>query len=580
MVFKIASSTSKRGKRPGNEQILNRQRYSRECHRWQTFAWTGLSILFTALPTLLWTALPTRAAERIEFSYGLLEFYLPVDSLETYAHTGKVDSKLAFYFQFLDSATEAQVRNALQLSYQISPWQLSQMLYAPIGEESLQNLGALIQTDSRQNGFYAMRSALIQSAADPNGLSVLGFLKHFPTRSVNINVSLVLKLAEHISKFATLTEETIKEIQVQAQATAAEEGAMNLVSLPSLQEQGSFQFTKQTLALRDEHRNRDIPTDLYIPIFGEALPSSIPVVVYSHGYGETRATAAPYLELLASYGFIVIAPEHVGSNYQFQQDLLTGLTNESFAASEFVDRPLDISYVLDILEQKNASEFGNRLNLQQVGAVGHSFGGYTVMILGGARVDFQQLQEQCEQDFLVRSLDNALLLECRALELETNPQYTELLTSGQLRDSRIQSVVAANPVAGAILDQQSLSQINIPILLFGGGDDPVTPLILEQLHAFNQLTTTDKYLVVVDNAAHDPEITELVDRFLLPSNLAKENEELTAFLTHLRSVGLGFMQVYVAGRSEYQPYLQSSYVDSLSVSPFNFSMIRSFPSQK
>lgn len=562
----MAFSTSKRGNRSGNGQISNRQRYPRECYGWQTFAWAGLSILCMTSPT--------QAAERIEFSYGLLEFYLPVDSLEIYAQTGEVDSELAFYFQFLNSATEAQIRDALQLSYQISPWQLSQMLYAPIGEESLQNLGALIQTDSRQNGFYAMRSALIQSAADPNGLSVLGFLKHFPTQSVNIDVSLGLKLARHISKFAALTEKTINEIQVQSQAAAATEGSVNLASLPPLHEQGPFQFTKQTLALRDEHRNRDIPTDLYIPAFGESMPSSIPVVVYSHGYGETRATAAPYLELIASYGFVVVAPEHVGSDYQFQQDLLIGLTNESFAASEFVDRPLDISYVLDILERKNFSEFGNRLNLQQVGAVGHSFGGYTVMVLGGARVDFRQLQDQCQQDFLVRSLDNALLLECRALELTTSPQYIELLTDGQLRDSRIQSVIAVNPVAGAILEQQSLSQIDIPVLLFGGGDDPVTPLILEQLHAFNQLTTTDKYLVVVDNAAHDPEITELVDRFLLPTNLTKEDEEVNAFLTHLRSVGLGFVQIYVAGRLEYQPYLKSSYVDSLSVSPFDFSLIR------
>ncbi|GAB4365990.1 MAG: alpha/beta hydrolase [Elainellaceae cyanobacterium] len=571
MAFKLASSIGQRGDRLNYWQRLRKQRL--QPLGWQSLVWAGLSALATTLPV--------RAAERIEFSYNLFEFYLPVESLETYAQTGMVDSSLAFYFQMLDPAAAAQMREALQVSHQISAWQVSQLLYAPIGEESLRNIGALIQTDSRQNGFYALRAALIQSAADPEGLSLLGVLRHFPTESVHLDVALILQLADRISHFAALSEAAVNEIQIRAQAVAAEEDAIDLATLPPLQNQGPFQFTQEALALRDEQRDRNIPTDLYVPVFGEALPTSIPVVVYSHGYGETRETAAPFLELLASYGFVVAAPEHVGSDYQFQQDLLIGLTNESFAASEFVDRPLDISYVLDVLEQKNATEFNNRLNLQQVGAFGHSFGGYTVLMLGGATVDFEQLQDQCQQDFLLRSLDTALLLQCRALELESAPQSMELLTNGQLRDPRIQSVMAVTPVAGAILGQQGLSQINIPVFLFSGGSDPVTPLVPEQLRAFSWLTTPDRYLLITDNAAHSAEITEVVNRFLLPANLdADVNEELAAFLTHLRSVGIAFMQVYVAGQLEYRPYLQASFVDSLSVSPFDFSLIRSFPPEE
>jgi predicted dienelactone hydrolase len=570
MVFKLTSLAGKRGDRLSSQRKLpSRQRYRLG---WQSFVWAGLSSLCATLPV--------RAAERITFSYNLLEFYLPVESLETYAQTGAVDSNLAFYFQTLDPAAQASVREALQLSHQISPWQVSQLLYASIGEESLRNIGTLIQTESRQNGFYALRSALIQSAADPEGLSVVGVLRHFPTQSVRLDVARILQLKNQISQFAALSDETVREIQTLSQTTAAEEGEIDLASLPSLQDQGSFQFTKQTLILRDEQRDRAIPTDLYVPDFGETIPTSIPVVVYSHGYGETRETAAPYLELLASYGFVVAAPEHIGSNRQVQQDLLTGLTRESFAANDFFDRPLDVSYVLDVLEQKNSTEFGNRLNLQQVGSVGHSFGGYTVLVLGGATVDFDQLRDQCQQDFLLRSLDTALLLQCRALELESSPESVALLTSGQLRDPRIQSVMAVNPVTGAILGQQSLSQIDIPVLLFGGGNDPVTPLVPEQLHAFNSLTTPDRYLLMVDNAAHSAGITEVVNRFLLPADLrAESSDELTVFLTHLRSVGIAFMQVYVAGQSEYRPYLKSSYVDSLSVPPFNFSLIQSFPAE-
>lgn len=44
----------------------------------------------------------------------------------------------------------------------------------------------------------------------------------------------------------------------------------------------------------------------------------------------------------------------------------------------------------------------------------------------------------------------------------------------------------------------------------------------------------------------------------------------------LRRVGLAFMQVYVARKSEYHSYLQSAYVESLDVPPFDFSLLRSF----
>lgn len=541
--------------------------------RWQlvkltSLVWAGFSTLAAVLPV--------RAAEQIEFSYSLLGFYLPVDSLETYAQTGTVDSQLGFYFQFVDSTVEDELRNALQLSHQISPWELSQMLYSPIGEEVLQNLGTLIRTESEQNGFYALRAALIQSAEDPEGLSVLGVLRHFPTQTIHVDIAQILQLSQHLSEFAALTGQVVNEIHVRSQA-AAKADSVNLSALPSLQENGPFPFTLQTLMLQDESRQRQIPTDLYIPTFGTALPSSIPVVVYSHGYGETRTASAPFLKLLASYGFVVAAPEHIGSDYQFQQDLLTGLRQESFAVSEFVDRPLDISYVLDTLEQQNAAEFGGRLNLQQVGVVGHSFGGYTVLALAGATVDFEQLQNHCQQGFLWQSFDNALLLECRALELKSLPQSVELLTSGQLRDPRVQAVLAITPVAGPVFGQQSLSQIEIPVMMFSGTKDPVTPIIPEQLRAFSWMTMPDRYLLTADNAAHDVQITSLVDRFLLPANLdVSATEALDSFLTHLRTVGLAFMQVYVAEQSDYQPYLQAAYVESLDITPFDFSLIRSF----
>ncbi|MEL6555028.1 MAG: dienelactone hydrolase, partial [Cyanobacteria bacterium J06621_11] len=77
---------------------------------------------------------------------------------------------------------------------------------------------------------------------------------------------------------------------------------------------------------------------------------------------------------LASNGFVVAIPEHVDSNKSYQGDLSRGLNHDSFDVMEFINRPLDIRFLLDTLEQLNDAEFQGRLQLESVGLMGHSFG--------------------------------------------------------------------------------------------------------------------------------------------------------------------------------------------------------------
>jgi predicted dienelactone hydrolase len=172
--------------------------------------------------------------------------------------------------------------------------------------------------------------------------------------------------------------------------------------------------------------------------------------------------------------------------------LMRGLHPTAFALEEFVDRPLDVSYVLDELERRNAAEFGDRLNLQSVGVMGHSFGGYTVMALAGASIDFEHLEESCKNN--LEYLDISLFLQCRALELPRQPY--------NFRDPRVAAVFAINPVNNSIFGDQGLSEIQIPILLAAGTYDPATPAVFEQVRSFRQLTTPNKYLAVLQGQAH------------------------------------------------------------------------------
>jgi hypothetical protein len=89
------------------------------------------------------------------------------------------------------------------------------------------------------------------------------------------------------------------------------------------------------------------------------------------------------------------------------------------------------------------------------------------------------------------------------------------------------------------------------------------------------------YLLTSTAASHTIQITDLMDRLILPGKTTDElDEQLDRFLKDFRGVGLAFMQVYAAGRSDYRPYLQAAYVQTLKDPPFTLDLIRSFPADQ
>lgn len=97
-----------------------------------------------------------------------------------------------------------------------------------------------------------------------------------------------------------------------------------------------------------------------------------PALVFSHGHQGYAENSSFLMEHLASHGFVVAAPDHTGN---------TTLDGSERTTEIYYQRPADVSAVLDWLE---GSEFG--LTGERVG-LGHSFGGYTMLALGGAAYD-------------------------------------------------------------------------------------------------------------------------------------------------------------------------------------------------
>ena len=534
---------------------------------WQVLLGIALTLLL-ALPTVL--SVPVRAAESIHFSYGLLERSLQVSSLEAYAQDGRVNSDLARFLRFLSPDQRVELRTALNTTHRLSPVAVSQGFYEPMGERVLSYIGHLIQTGQRQNGLSALRSAMILSAAQPDGFTLLDVLRRFPTRGIRFDLKVMLAAARQGEQFFQETNAVIDGIEQLARETQSST-ALTAADLPDLRQPGSVPFSKQSFTLTDPSRNYSYPADLYLPELNGSAP--VPVVVLSHGLGSNREDFADVAKHFASYGFAVALPEHLGSNFDLQQAVLAGRASEVFHVSEFVDRPKDVSFLLDELERRNQTEWQNQLDLQHVAVGGHSFGGYTALVLGGATADFAHLQQSCNERILLDALNPSLLLQCRALE--ASPADQQQLSQG-LTDPRVKLVVAFNPVNAGIFGPKGLSQIQVPVVMGASGYDPAAPLVPEQAHSFTWLTTPERFLLLARGGAHTPQLTAMINRLLSPS-IDREQlvEDLTLFRSNVRALLVAFLEVYLAGRPEFERYLQPYNVETLGDPPFTFSLIQS-----
>lgn len=525
--------------------------------------WVGVILSMLLFPTVSLQQRSTLAAERIYVSYAALEGSISVDSLETFAKEGKLEDDLDAYADRLNPQQLAQLQLVLVTPIDLGPVEVSQFLYTSFGETLLQRLGQIVQTEARQPGFYALRAALILAAADPEGLTLLNILRKFPTSGIRINLQRSLQVVEDIERLVTQTDRAIALIAQQSTATS-NQPAIDFSQLPKITQPGSFTWNKQTISLYDRRRDRSFPADIYLP----NIKAPAPVIVISHGLGSDRTSFVYLAQQLASYGFAVAVPEHPGSNADQLRALLAGRENEVVEPSEFINRPLDVKYLLDELQRIDAANPSIQLNLQQVGAIGQSFGGYTVLALAGASLNMKQLKTNCVN--LNETLNASLLLQCRALELPQS-QYN-------LRDPRIKAAIAINPVTSSIFGQAGLSQVKIPIMIVSSSADKVAPALAEQIQPFSWLTTPEKYLALLQGGTHFSTLGETnpaTDPVPIPRQVIGPEPALAR--RYLRALSVAFLQTYIANEPQYRPYLSAAYAQAIGKDPINLNLVQSLP---
>jgi predicted dienelactone hydrolase len=530
----------------------------------------GLAIAFGnifANPT------PVQSAEQIRFWYAPFgEFTIYVSDLEKFAKEGQLTKRLEFYLERLSPQQQTQLREVLTTRYSLSHVTASQFSYSPIGEILVRRLGRILQMTPELNGFSALRASLILSAQSEEGLSVLNLLRRYPVPVIYLDLPRGLQAYAEVSQLLYKKEQAIAAIEKQAIAESQNENKAQIDPQKDLRIAGDVKWTKEQFIYLQRDRNVKISADIYIP---QGLATPAPLIVISHGLASNPDTLQYLSQHLASHGFAVAALEHPKTGSRDFAAFLSGLSKAP-QPEEAVQRPYDVKYLLDALEQKIKADplvpmhqWRDRINTEQVGLIGHSLGGYTVFTLAGAQLNFNQINQECSiPEPNVSSFNVSKILQCRFSSLGIN--------NINLSDRRVKAVLALNPLGGStLLGKEGMQTIKIPIAIFASGDDIFTPAVPEQFFPFVWLTNANKYLVAFPKGTHFS-FLERSDRGVLvvPATILGEKPEFTH--PYAKALSLAFFQTHLSNRPEFATYLNNNYVQAIASPQFPASLTTNF----
>jgi len=202
-----------------------------------------------------------------------------------------------------------------------------------------------------------------------------------------------------------------------------------------------------------------------------ALPGFRPLVVISHGNGGSNLGHHDLATYLASHGFIVATLNQLGDYFRDTSKVGT----IEVLAGRPVQVKATISALLDDPHWKTLIDAG------RIGVAGFSAGGYTSLMLAGARPQFVRFVDFCDhypQDKDVcghrAEFEATAAKQGKTMQQMLNDMEGQLGRYGDTADPRVKAVFVMAPLS-LIFDEHGFDNVHIPVFLYYGQNDHVLP---------------------------------------------------------------------------------------------------------
>ena len=182
------------------------------------------------------------------------------------------------------------------------------------------------------------------------------------------------------------------------------------------------------------------------------------------------------------------------------------------------------------------------INTEQIGATGHSLGGYTSLMIGGMPFlcNSEQMTESCDPEMNILERDPCC-----------NESIRQMRTPFELRDPRVKAVLALAPAIVFPNLEKGATEIEIPIMIITGGkkkmEAPWEPIWTLYDHA-----PAPKYLIRLRKTDHMT-ITDMgallsnpVVRVSFPGFRFHYRDKAQAY----KDYSVGFFDVFLKGKDE------------------------------
>ena len=500
-----------------------------------------------------------QAADTVVIRYGPLEESVSLEELKKSTETGKLPASLGTYTKRMTEEQRRFLVEGLKIRIPINVITLDRLINTQIGTTILSDVSTAISRQD-QAGLQAMKGGLVLGANSPQGLSILSFIAAYPSQRLEINLPQAITVARSLNGAFIRTQRFMFGLSPQVNPKD-----IKVASLDPTQG-GSAQVQTLKLSFNDQKRQRQIPLDVY---FSTAATANKPVIVFSHGFGSVRTDLRYLAEHLASRGYVVAALEHPGSNETASKAVKKN-KNQLVAPQEFLDRPRDVSFILDELEKLNQtanSPLQGKLATNNVMVVGYSFGGGTALALAGGELQIENLKQRCQQNLSTANLGERVQCAGQAL-----PEKTY-----QLRDARIKQAIALNPTTSLMFGETGLTKVQIPTLILSSSADKITPPLTEQVIGFAKIPSP-KWLVAVVGGSHlsvvDPNLTPYQQGKLPILNKEVTGKQAQDVRKFLKGVTLAMAAQLTPEASQYAPFLTSDYAQISSTRLFPLRIVR------